>query len=160
MAYDISLETALTSPTAVVRASVDLAEFHALWKPMLDDVWAFLHTGDGPAKAGHNVMLYSDNAGSDHADTPARTDVEVGVQVEQTFEPAGRVVPSTTPAGRAAWTVHRGSPASIADAHEAVLAWCAEYGHELSPARTRWEVYGDWTKDPGAFETEVHLLLA
>jgi effector-binding domain-containing protein len=153
MAYDISLTTAEPTPTAVVRASVDLAEFHALWKPMLDDVWAFLRSGDGPPKAGHNAMLYADCAGG-------RTDVEVGVQVRAAFDPTGRVLPSTTPEGRAARTVHRGSPAGIGEAHDAVRAWCAEHGHELSPAHIRWEVYGDWTDDPDAYETEVYWLLA
>ncbi|GAB3431396.1 GyrI-like domain-containing protein [Flindersiella endophytica] len=153
MGYEISLTTAAPTPTAVVRASVDLTEFHALWKPMLDDVWAFLRSDDGPAKAGHNVMVYSDRA-------DGQADVEVGVQVEAGFEPAGRVEPSTTPAGRAARTVHRGSPAGIGPAHDAVVAWCAGNGHELSPAHTRWEVYGDWTEDPEAFETEVYWLLA
>ena len=80
--------------------------------------------------------------------------------MEGTFTPAGRVVASALPEGRAATTVARGAPSpdGIAAAHAAVVGWCDANGH----ARTgvRWEVYDHWRDDPDAFETAVFWLLA
>ena len=87
----------------------------------------------GAEKAGHNVMLYKD-------DVP---NVEVGVQVAGPFPPVGQVVPSVLPAGRVVATVHR---------------WAAAHGHRLT--RVRWEIYGDWSDDPAAVETEIRWQLA
>jgi len=86
-------------PTAVVVATTTWERFPTEWKGMLDQVWAFLPGTDLRAPDGHNVMFYKD-------DVP---NVEVGVEVTRAFEPSGRVVPSTLPAGRVATTVHRGS---------------------------------------------------
>jgi hypothetical protein len=38
-----------------------------------------------------------------------------------------------------------------------VLSWCEANGRV--PTRTRFEVYGHWTGDPDAFETQVYWLL-
>jgi hypothetical protein len=57
--------------------------------PLLDDVWAFLRTRPGLRTKGHNLMLYT--KGFHDADVG----VEVGVQVTESFEAVGRVVPST-----------------------------------------------------------------
>jgi effector-binding domain-containing protein len=114
---------------------------------MLDEVWAFIRE-HGLVKAGHNVMVYEDGV----------PNVQVGVQVAEAFEGDGRVVPSTTPVGQAATAVHRGSPATIGETHDAVVAWCTTNGHATTGVR--WEIYGDWTEDPDAFETEVFWQLA
>jgi hypothetical protein len=95
-------------------------------------------------------MLYKD-------DVP---NVEVGVEVADSFAPSGRVVPSTLPAGRAARTVARGAPSldGLTAAHHAFGAWCADSG--LEPTGIRWEVYGHWRDDPDRFETDVYWLLS
>lgn len=146
MDYDVKLTNTSATPTAVVTASTNWAEFPALWKTMLDEVWAVLREGDIRG-VGHNVMLYKD-------DTP---NVEVGVQVAGQFQPRGRVVRSTLPAGLAAMTVQPASPQGIAAAHQAVRQWCAAHGHEL--AGPRWEIYGDPGPDTGEFDTEVYWLI-
>ena len=75
--------------------------------------------------------------------------------------PAGRVVPSSLPAGLAAMTVRRGAPSreGLAEAHAAVLAWCDAHGRR--PEATRWEVYGHWVEDgnPAEYEIEVYRLV-
>jgi hypothetical protein len=112
-------------------------------------VWSFLR-GSG-LETGRNVMLYKDD----------RPHVEVGAEVSTSFTAAGRVVPSSLPAGRAATTVARGapSPAMLAVAHGAVREWCAAHGHALSGVR--WEIYDHWRddQDPARFEIEVYWLL-
>jgi effector-binding domain-containing protein len=146
--HEVRLSTTAETRTAVVAASTTWAEFPARWKGMLDEVWAFLRgTGAGLHVDGHNVMIYKD-------DVP---NVEVGVQVAESFDPPGRVVPSTLPGGEVAMTIHRGPPEGIGAAHEAVLRWCR--AHDRDVAGPRWEVYGDWREDPAAFETTVFWLL-
>ena len=66
---------------------------------MLDQVWRFLREAPGDlSKDGHNVMLYEDD----------RPTVEVGVQVNGSFEPHGSVVPSMLPGGLVATATHTG----------------------------------------------------
>lgn len=133
-------------PTAVVAAATTWEAFPQVWPGLLDEVWAFLRAG-GATVAGQSVMLYVD-------DLPV---VEVGVVVDGPFEPDGDVVPSQLPAGRVATTTHHGSWHRIGEAHEAVLAWCGEHGHETTGVR--WEVYGDWQEDEAALTAEVSWLL-
>src|SRR5215472_16406259 len=112
-------------PTAVVVATTTWERFPTEWKGMLDQVWAFLRGTDLRAPDGHNVMFYKDDV----------RNVEVGVEVTRAFEPSGRVVPSTLPAGRVATTVHRGSYDGLAAAHLAVLSWCAAHDHKTACPR-------------------------
>jgi effector-binding domain-containing protein len=148
MEHAVSIVATSATPTAVIRQPTTWERFPTLWGELLDEVWGFVR-GTG-VSAGHNVMLYLD-------DVPT---VEVGVEVEGTFTPSGRVVASALPEGRAATTVARGAPSpdGIAAAHAAVVGWCDANGH----ARTgvRWEVYDHWRDDPDAFETAVFWLLA
>jgi effector-binding domain-containing protein len=92
-------------------------------------------------------MLYWD-------DTPH---VEVGVELLVPCPLTGRVVASALPAGEAAMTVHRGSYAGLAAAHQAVLNWLAAQGRK--PAGPRWEIYGPHSDDPAEVWTEVYYLL-
>ena len=146
MGHEVVVRIVAASPTAVVAATTTWQEFPSLWGALLDEVYAFVRSG-GTTQTGHNVMLYRD--GVPH--------VEVGVQVDGPFAPAGRVVPSALPAGRVATTVHRGPYGGLAGAHEAVLGWCRANQEETTGLR--W-VYGDWREDPAELETEVAWLLA
>ena len=91
MAVEVTVKTVGPTPTAVVMAATTWADFPAMWGPMLDKVWSFLRGGapEGLYRQGHNIMLYKD-------DVP---NVEVGVQVSGSFDPAGDVVASTLPGG-------------------------------------------------------------
>ena len=60
--------------------------------------------------------------------------------------------------GTVARTVHYGPYDQLGAAHDAVMAWCREHGHE-----TRlpfWEIYGDWDDDPAKLRTDILYLLA
>ncbi len=76
-------------------------------------------------------MLYKDHV----------PNVEVGVQVSGSFDPAGRVVASTLPGGLVATATHTGAIAKIGDTHQAVCVWSKANGYRL--AGPRWEIYGD-----------------
>jgi effector-binding domain-containing protein len=145
MTVDVTLQDIEPTPTAVVAAATTWAEFPALWRPMLDQVWSFLR-GDAPAglyKHGHNIMLYKDDAPS----------VEVGVQVSGSFAPAGNVVASTLPGGLVASATHSGPIATIGDTHRAVREWSTANGYRL--AGPHWEIYGDPDPSTGDFDVAV-----
>ena len=152
MAYQVRVERTTESPTAVVKANTTWREFPTLWRTLLDDVWAFLRSRPGLRTEGHNVMVYRNGVSG------VEVAVEVGVQVTQSFETAGRVVPSTLPAGEAAATVHTGTPSEIGQAHDAVLAWCSAQRRELTGVR--WEIYGDPDPQTGHFDVAVYWQLA
>src|SRR5579859_5351470 len=100
MSVEVTLKTVDLTPTAVVIAATPWAEFPKMWGPMLDKVWSFLRADapEGLYKQGHNVMLYKD-------DVP---NVEVGVQVNSSFDAVGPVVASTLPDGLVATATHTG----------------------------------------------------
>ncbi len=147
MTHRVTVVDVLARPTAVVAATTTWQEFPSLWMGLLDEVWTCLRAG-GVHSGCRNVMLYRD----------AQPRVEVGVELLRPCPLTGRVTASTLPAGRAATTVHRGSYAGLAAAHDAVHDWCATQG--LQPAGPRWEVYGPHDDDPANVWTEVFWLLS
>ncbi len=136
--------------TAVVAQTTTWERFPALWRQLLDEVYAFVRPREelsptpGPGPKWQNVMLYKDDAPS----------VEVGVLVGKRFSPERRVVPSQLPGGEIAMTIHRGEYSGLGDAHEAVHRFAA--AQELELAGPRWEIYGHGHVEP---TTEVHYLL-
>ena len=150
MTVEVTAKSVEPTPTAVVAATTTWAEFPGLWGQLLDQVWSFLRGGapDGLYQQGHNIMLYQD-------DVP---NVEVGVQVSGSFEPAGRVVASTLPGGLVATATHTGPIAKIGGTHQAVREWSTVNGYRL--AGPRWEIYGDPDPLTGDFDVDVFWSLA
>ena len=146
MSYQITVTNVTARPTAVVPATTTWQEFPALWRELLDEVWACLHAG-GIKSGCRNIMLYWD-------DVPH---VEIGVELLVPCPLTGRVVASALPAGLVAMTVHHGAYSGLATAHQAVLAWCDAQGKQKTG--TRWEVYGPHNDDPDKVWTEVYYLL-
>jgi hypothetical protein len=133
--------------TAVVRTDPSTG---AAWRPMLDEVWAFLRGRSDLWVGGHNVMLYADRPGS------GAGLVEAGVQVTGPFEPVGRVRPSTLPGATTATSV--GPLSDIGALHDAVRAWCADRGRPLTGVF--WEIYGDPDPETGRIDVTVHWELS
>ena len=150
MRTEVTLKAVDPTPTAVVMAVTNWADFPNLWAPMLDQVWRFLRGSapEGLWTHGHNVMLYKD-------DVPH---VEVGVQVTRSFDPQGSVVPSALPGGLVATATHSGPVATIGETHDAVRDWATAHGY--APAGPRWEIYGDPDPSTGNFAVEVMWLVA
>jgi hypothetical protein len=98
------------------------------WREGLDRVWARVR-GLSP---GRNVMRYGER-------------VEVGVELDGA--PDG-LIASELPGGPTAVGRRVGelSPEGIAEAHEAVRAWCATHGHALTGEC--WELYGHVNDQP------------
>jgi effector-binding domain-containing protein len=132
--------------TAVIAETTTWERFPALWRQLLDEVWAAVR-GSDVIRPGRNVMLYKD-------DVPR---VEIGVEAAAAFAPIGRVVSSTLPAGRVITSTHRGPFEEVGVTHEALIAACAARGlRRLGP---RWEIYGHWDESDPKPEVEVYYLV-
>lgn len=82
---------------------------------------------------------------------------EFGVEVSRSFDPAGEVYATQTPAGEAAVVVHRGPYSRMNEAYDAIGGWMASNRRES--AGVTWEIYGDPTPDPANTETTIVRLL-
>ncbi len=98
------------------------------WREGLDRVWAVVSR----LSPGRNVMRYGER-------------VEVGVELDGV---ADGLIASELPGGPTAVGLRVGelSPEGIAEAHEAVRAWCASHGHALTGEC--WEIYGHMNDQP------------
>jgi effector-binding domain-containing protein len=146
MAYQVHIEHVEAQLTGVVRLRADPSAFAQVVPQTCGEVWTFFRSSGLP-RPGRHLALYLDCKGN----------IEVGAEVGQPFTGNGRVVCSSTPAGRVATTAHLGSYSRLGAAHDAVLKWCADHGHAL--AGVSWEVYGHWTDDPSQLRTDVFYLL-
>jgi hypothetical protein len=97
----------------------------ATWGPATGKVWPFIRSQPGPWTNGHNIFLYQHPA---HPGAPILCDF--GVEVTRTFETAGEVYATETPAGEVAVAVHRGPYDRMNETHDAIRKRMAENGRE------------------------------
>jgi hypothetical protein len=137
---------------AAVRREVALGAVGSAWGPALDMVWAFIRSQPGLRTDGHNIFLYH------HPTRPGAPILcDFGVEVTRSFETAGQVYATQTPAGETAVAVHRGPYNRMNEAHDAIKKWMA--ANQREHAGDSWEIYGDPTPDPAGTETTVLYLL-
>jgi effector-binding domain-containing protein len=137
---------------AAVGREVAVGRVREVWRPALDQVWAFLRSQPGLRTDGHNIFVYHHPA---NGGEPMKADF--GVEVIREFARSGEVRPVRTPSGEAAVVRHLGPYDGLSQAHGAIHAWARESGRAL--AGTSWEIYGDWNDDPTKLETQVMYLL-
>jgi effector-binding domain-containing protein len=152
MATDVSVQVVQPRLLAAVRRQVRIPEIAGAWKPALDKVWEFLKQHHGLRTDGHNVFYYHHPA-----DMQLPMDVDFGVQVTRSFERAGEVFCSETPAGKVASALHAGPYERLGETHQAIHAWAAS--NKIRFAGKSWEIYGDWSEDARKLETRVEYLL-
>jgi effector-binding domain-containing protein len=150
---NVTIQTVSVRKLAAVRRRVAIGSVATVWRPALDQVWAFLRAHPGLRTDGHNVFVYRHPARRD-----APMDIDFGVEVIRGFDPEGDVCPTETPAGEVALALHVGDYAQLRRTHDAIHAWRAEAGRTF--AGTSWEIYGDWSADASKLETTVCYLLA
>lgn len=84
--------------------------------------------------------------------------MEPGRIVEHAFQPAGDVVPSELPAGRAAHLPFHGPWAELPAAWQRLFDWCSTQNLKL--AGTNCEIYAEENQDPDGQEARLYALLA
>jgi len=148
----LSVQAVRSRKLAAVRREVAPGAVASSWKPSLDQVWQFLRSQPGLRTDGHNVFLYH------HPIEPgAPTLCDFGVEVVRTFETAGNVFATETPAGEAVVAVYRGPYSGMNEAHNAIGKWMV--ANQRESAGHSWEIYGDPTPNPAETETIVVYLL-
>ncbi|MEA2328261.1 MAG: hypothetical protein QOE68_3220 [Thermoanaerobaculia bacterium] len=148
----IQIEVVSPRLLAAVEREVASGGVREVWRPALDQVWAFLRSQPGLRTDGHNIFVYHHPAKDGD---PMNADF--GVEVTREFARSGEVRPVTTPGGQAAVVKHVGPYDGLDQAHRTIHAWARESGRSL--AGTSWEIYGDWNEDPAKLETVVMYLL-
>jgi effector-binding domain-containing protein len=154
MAYTITIETASPHILAAVRRRVRAGGIATIFRPALDEVWAFLRSNPGLRIDGHNTFLYHHASGDPRTDI----DIDIGVEVTRIFPALGQVSCVETPTGRTAVTVHTGAYSGIPAAHAALRHWCNQNGESIGSWSL--EIYGDWHEDESKLETTIVYALA
>jgi effector-binding domain-containing protein len=140
----VSLVRVEPMTTAVIRTRATLAELPCVIPKLCGETFAFAkQAGLDPDRM---LTLYLNDV----------MDIECGVLVARQFPDGDRVVCSSTPAGMTARVVHVGPYDALPGVHDALIAWCADNGHEL--AGPCWELYGH--EDGTTPHTDVYYLLA
>src|SRR5579883_714726 len=103
MPVSVNVQAVHPRKLAAVRCEVAVGEVGSAWGPALDKVWPFIRSQPGLWTNGHNIFLYH------HPTQPgAPIQCDFGVEVTRTFEAAGEVYATETPAGEAAIAILRG----------------------------------------------------
>src|ERR1700740_3196380 len=100
MPTEISIIDARPRLIAVVRVTTVLSKWPRQFMHELDKVYAAVKAGHF-RQNGHNVMVYRPRP-------DGQVDIECGIETDGSFEAAGEVVFSQTPAGMTVTTAHIG----------------------------------------------------
>ena len=148
---DCKIVTTERRPTAVVRVKARMSELREAQQTSRARLAEVLPTL-GVSQLEHSCTLW-------RLPVDGVLDMEPGVLVSGAFSPAGDVVSSELPAGRAAYFLLRGSFEGLPGAWKTLLDWCA--AEKLTLAGVNWEIYGPWQDvEPDQLETALYALLA
>src|ERR1035438_6787972 len=151
MEHTVEIVDVPPKPLAAVRRHTSRGELPDCIRGGLGLVYTFLkearERGEPVESLGLGVAVYL-----------ADWNVELGVRVSGEVEPCGEIVPSATPAGRAATIAHFGAYERIPEAGDAMHKWCEEHGEKV--IGPYWEEYGHWHEDQAQCRTDLFVLLA
>jgi effector-binding domain-containing protein len=147
MTYIVTSMQVQEQPIAVVRRRAAQSQLATVVPAACGEVWSFIRSR-GVSGAGRHVAIYLDGV----------INLEIGVEIPDSFSGADNVYLSKTPAGFVAHTTHLGPYYLLGGAHRAIHDWCALNGRALSGPS--WEIYGHWTDDPAKLQTDIFYLLS
>ena len=140
---EVRVVTVTASRTAVVAGRFDLSKV----MPSYDTVYAWLRGGQTEVtQTGQNIALYRHGK-----------EMEVGVEVDRSFEPVAGVVASELPAGRVATMTHTTGYGDLHRTYDAIEQWCRDHGEAMTGVC--WEVYGD-PDERDHVDVDIYFLLA
>src|SRR5262245_12734684 len=119
MAYEIRVEHVEPRTSATVRSRATTPALPAVIPAARGEVWTFVR----PAvieHPGRHLAVYREG-------DAAQLDVEIGVEVADSFTGDGTVSCSATPAGPVATTVHIGPDDRLGEAHEGIALRCRDH---------------------------------
>src|SRR5262249_25293734 len=123
MPVSVNVQTVHPRTLAAVRREVAPGAVGFAWGPAVGKVWEFIRSQPGLWTDGHNISLYH------HPTQPGAPILgDFGVEVTRTFETAGEVYATETPAGEAAVAVHRGPYNRMYEAYKAIDTWMTVNG--------------------------------
>lgn len=150
MPAEIQIIEVKPRPLAVVRVTTLPSKWPREFMHSLNKVYAAVKAGH-VTQSGHNVMVYRPRE-------DGQVDIECGIETAQKFEPAGEVVYSQTPSGKAVTIAHLGPYQELGRSHGAVAEWSRRNGHGLTGIC--WEIYGDWEEDSAKLRTDIFHLMS
>jgi effector-binding domain-containing protein len=145
MTYTVESKTVESQPLATVKRRARQSELSKVVPEACGIVWDAVKALQ--IKGGRHVAIYWNG----------EIDLEVGVEVDDSFQGKGEVLRSATPAGAVLTTTHVGMYDRLGDAHRAIVEWSVQ--HQKPLAGPNWEVYGHWTDDLSQLRTDVFYLL-
>lgn len=134
---------------AVIPFTIPRDKIREVMGPGIDEIYATLED-QGIEPAG---PLFSHHLRMD----PDTFDFELGVPVERSVTPTGRVKPGELPAAKVARTVYRGGYEGLPDAWGEFDEWIESSDH--TPAGSLWERYvvgPETDADPATWRTELN----
>lgn len=134
-------------PTAVIRTKAAMAKLPEAQRSARAQLAAVLPSLEA-GTIGHGITLW-------HPPVDGQLSMEPGVLVSRDFAPAGDVVPSALPAGRAVHFLLVGPYDGLPGAWGKLFEWCG--AENLQLAGVNWEIYGGSADKP---ETALYALLA
>ena len=149
MAAECRILMVSPQPTAVVKITVPMSEIPKAQKEARAKIEEALPKLDA-GTSGYGCTLWR---------PPVKDELymEPGLIVTRSFMPAGEVVASELPGGRAAHYLMRGPYDGLPDAWKMLLGWVEQ--RNLKPAGINWEIYGDDHPDPSRLKTQLYVLL-
>ena len=155
MALDALIATAKPRLLASVRRQATPQTISTLIRT--SGVWELMKAR-GIKSTGHNVVVYWDEPGRDLMHSPGGIPVDIGAEIEASFESDAELQCTSTQAGRFITVLHVGPVDRLGEAYDALHAHIR--AQNLTPAGPYWEFYGHWSEDPQKFEKSVSYALA
>jgi effector-binding domain-containing protein len=145
MTYTVEVKQADGQPLAIVRRRASQQDLSTVVPDACGVVWNAVKALS--LKGGRLVAIYWDD----------QINLDVGVEIDASFNGSSAVLRSATPAGPVLTTVHFGPYGRLGEAHQAIRDWSARQHYRL--AGPNWEIYGHWNDDPAQLRTDVFYLL-
>jgi effector-binding domain-containing protein len=149
MSQTFELRELTVQPVLSIRQRVKPEEMQQAFAEFFGEVWKHIEES-GKQPSGMPFTRY-------HSMDDSSFDLECGLPVATTMGGAGRIQSSELPGGSVAFSSYVGPYERLSEAHDALVVWMGENGHQVAGAP--WEFYvtdpGE-EPDPSKWETDIY----